>query len=234
MKKLLIIFLLLAALGACRYKSGSGNIVTEKRNTGAFTGVSVGGGFEVEIKHGDQEEVTVEADDNLIKYIHTDVSDGQLKIKIEQINMHDAHLKVYITSPGLKNIKASAAADVLVKDELKSGAAIHLEVSSGAIIKTAINAPEVELDASSGGEIEVSGRTRDLNAAASSGSNLKAKELLSENVVVEASSGSNATVHASVKIDASASSGARVRYHGGAADVHKSASSGGVVEKEGA
>ena len=119
MKKLLILSLSILILGACRYKSGSGNIISEKRNTGAFTAIAVGGGFEVELRHSGITEVIVEADDNLIKYIKTVVADGQLKIKLDNINVHDAHLKVYLAAPEINDIKASAAASVEVREIMK-------------------------------------------------------------------------------------------------------------------
>jgi len=231
MKKLLIIILSISVLGACRYRSGSGNIITEKRNTGAFTGISVGGGFDVEVKTGPA-EVMVEADDNIIKYIETDVVDGQLKIRLEHINIHDAHLKVYVTAPEINTIRTSASASVDVKDILKSARAIKLQSSSGSNIKAVLDAPDIEADASSGGEMDLSGRTRNFNAESSSGSTINAKELMSENTTVSVSSGAAAHVHASLSLDASASSGGNVSYRGGAVTVKKNVSSGGEVEKE--
>jgi len=231
MQKLVILFTAVLFLSACRYKTGSGNIVTEVRETGSFTGVSVSGGFEVELRQSGNEEVVVEADDNIIKYINTKVGKGELVINLDDLNVHDAHLKVLISAPSINSIKVSAGSDFLVKDELKSGEKIRLKASSGSHIKSAVDAPEVEADASSAGEISISGRTRDFNAETSSGASILAKELLSENTVVQASSGSTAKVHASVKLEAKASSGASITYRG-AASVQKSTSSGGAVEKE--
>ena len=230
MKRLAIIILCISVLGACRYKTGSGNIIAEKRNTGAFTAIAVGGGFEVELRHSDITEVTVEADDNLIKYIKTIVVDGQLKIKLDNINVHDAHLKVFLAAPEINDINASAAATVEVRDELKSGGSIRLHASSGAEIKTVLDAPEIVANASSGGELNLSGRTRDFKASVSSGSTIKAKELQSENTDITASSGASASVHASLQLNAKASSGANITYRG-AASVRKTVSSGGEVEK---
>jgi hypothetical protein len=76
MQKLGIFIIAILLFSACRYKSGSGNIVTEVRETGSFTGIRVSGGFEVELRHAGNEEVIVEADDNIIKYINTTVRKG--------------------------------------------------------------------------------------------------------------------------------------------------------------
>ena len=231
MKRLLIIILSISVLGACRYRTGSGNIVTEKRNTGSFTGISVVGGFEVEVKTGPV-EVIAESDDNIIKYIRTDVVNGVLRIRIDQINLHDAHLKVYVTAPEINNIKTSASANVDVKDVLRSGQAIRLHSSSGSEIKADLDAPDVFVDASSGAQINLSGKTRNFDAESSSGSSVNAKGLLSENTTARVSSGATAHVHASISLTASASSGGSINYRG-AGNVKKTVSSGGSVEKEG-
>ncbi|MEO6489740.1 MAG: head GIN domain-containing protein [Ferruginibacter sp.] len=227
MKKFILIVLGILSLAACRYRSGSGNIITEKRSTAEFTGVIVAGGFEVEIKTGPP-QVKVEADDNLMRYVETKVVNGQLKIRMEDVNVHDAHLKIYITAPEINTIKASAAADVIAKDVLISRK-INLQVSGGSGIEAGIDAPETSVEASSGGSIKLSGRTRDLKVTCSSGSVIKAKSLLSENTTVNASSGGAANVHASVTLEANASSGGDISYSG-AANVRKSVSSGGTIK----
>ncbi len=231
MKKLVIIILSILVLGACRYKTGSGNIVTENRNQGLFNGISVGGGFDVEIKTGPNAEVLVESDDNIIKYIETKLVKGELRIRLDDINLRDAHLKVYITVPELTSIKASASADIEARDVLKSQGLIKLQSTSGGEIKAVLEAPEISASASSGGELNISGRTRDLKAESSSGSTINAGQLLSERTSISVSSGATAKVHASISLDAAASSGGNITYRG-AANVKKSVSSGGEVEKE--
>lgn len=232
MKRILLLFISAAALAACHIKSGSGNIITEKRNTGSFDGINVGGGFEVEVSQGNNREVTVEADDNLIKYVITDVENGKLKIRLDDINARHAHLKVYVTSPEISFIKASAGAEVKTRDVIRSGNSIQLNASSGSQVNAAVDAPNIDADASSGSEVNLSGKTRTVSLDASSGSQINADELQSETAQAHASSGASASIHASVKLDAKASSGGHVSYKGGAV-VNKVESSGGEVSRVG-
>ncbi len=232
MKQLLFLSIALIALTSCNFTTGSGNIITEKRATDNFKGISVGGGFNVELKTGPVTEVIVEADDNIMKYIETTVSGGILKIGIKNLHsLSNAHLKVYITAPDINSIKASSGSDVVVRDVLKNDGKLSFHASSAGTIITDVDAPEVVAEASSGSTITLSGKTKNYNAEASSGSDLKTADLLSENTVVNVSSGANAYVHASVKLTATASSGADVKYYG-AANVDKTVSSGGSVEKK--
>ncbi len=228
---MLLVGLLAGSLVCCRYKSGSGDIVTSSRNTGDFTGVSAGGGFDVEIKTGSPYKVVVEADDNLIEEVETKVEGGRLRIRMrESMNVRDAHLKVFVTAPIISNLQSSASANINVIGVLSADKTINVRASGGSSIHADLDAPGVDADASSGAELDLTGRTRNLQAQASSGASINADELLSENTVAQTSSGASLDVHASVKLDAKASSGGTVKYRGPAAVVKKE-SSGGNIEK---
>ncbi|HMJ46283.1 MAG TPA: DUF2807 domain-containing protein, partial [Ferruginibacter sp.] len=94
-----------------------------------------------------------------------------------------------------------------------------------------IDVPEIEAGSSSGADIILNGRTRSFTANASSGSSIKASELMSENTIASTSSGATIKVHASISLKASASSGGDITYHGGGT-VKKEESSGGSVRGE--
>lgn len=217
---------------SCDYETGSGNIITEKRSVAAFTGISVGGSFEVEVKSGSSQAVEVEADDNVIKYIETSVSGSVLKIHLRGGHgFSNVHLKVLVTTPGLESIKASASADVKVLDLLKDAGKISFEASSSAEIEAEVDAPEIAATANSSATINLSGRTKYYKAEVSSSGDIKSFDLLTENTDVKASSSGTAEVHASVQLKAHASSSGSVDYKGGAA-VEKTTNSSGSVEKK--
>ncbi len=232
MRKIAIFIILSVVLASCMLKKGSGNIITQTKTVSKFTGINISGGFEVEIKNGATENVVVEADDNLMKYVDVNVVGDELKVRLEQISVSDAHLKILITAPQIDHINASAGSDITTKDQFKSASPISVKASSGSDIKANLDAPEVKAEVSSGGEITLSGRTKDLHATSASGSSITASELLSENSYVSASSGGSVHVYASVKVEAKASSGGDVYYKGGAPSVVKEESSGGNVQKD--
>lgn len=232
MKRIIFFLITLITLASCRFTTGSGNIITEKRSVANFNGISVGGAFEVEVKIGTNTELTVEADDNIMKYIETRVSGNVLKIRTEGLhNYSEVHMKIYITTPSLTSIRTSASAGVRVLDVLTGTNKLSFHASSSGSIEAEIDAPEVETDASSGATLSLSGKTRTYRAEASSGANIKTWDLLSENTDVNVSSGASAKVHASLSLKATASSGGSVTYHG-AARVSNSVSSGGSVDKK--
>ena len=231
MKKFLLFSIAIITLSACQFKRGSGNIISEKRATGDFKGIAVGGDFDVQLLTGPVTEVLVEADDNMMNYVETRVSGDILKIGLRDLhNYGDAHRKVYITAPEITSIRASAAADVTAGNGLKSAGKLSFSSSSSGNISAEVDAPEIEVETSSASTVKLWGRTRNFHATASSGADVKAFDLLSENASVNASSGASARVHASLSLNANASSGANIVYRG-SATLQKTVSSGGNVEK---
>ena len=232
MKRFLLLLSTVFTFASCDHTTGSGNIVTETRNTGSFDAISVGGSFDVEVKMGDAVSVVVEADDNIIKYIETKVSGNTLKIRTEDLHSYsDVHMKVYVTVLSLKAISASASAEVTGENILKSSDKLTFKASSSSNINAEVDAPEIETDANSSATITLSGRTKEHKSEASSSANVEAFRLLSENTIANVSSSANIEVHASVTLNAKASSSGSIEYKG-AATVTKSENSSGSVSKK--
>jgi hypothetical protein len=233
MKQITALFLVFSLFASCNFiqTTGSGNIVKEKRVVSDFSEISASGSFDVEVNIGPVTLVTVEADDNIMPYIETEVSGDQLKIKTENLHsLSNAHLKVYVTTPELKKIKASASAKVNVLDLLKNNDRLDFDASSSGNIEAVVYASDVKAETSSGATVILSGRAKEYRARASSGSTIRSGDLLSEKADVSVSSGANIKVYASELLEAGASSGGQIRYLG-AATVRPSVSSGGSVEK---
>lgn len=232
MKRIVFFAFTLVVLNACNQISGSGNIVTENRSTGDFTGVAAGGAFEVELKNGSATEVKVEADDNIIGLIETRVSGNVLKITTKNGNsLNNAHFKVYVTAPEINEIKSSGAASIVIKNIIKSNNKITLEASGAATIKGEADAPEIEAEASGAADIKLSGRTKNYKAAASGSATIKTENLMSETTKVHASGAATAHVYASIMLDADADGAATIHYNG-AASVSQKTSGAANIKKD--
>jgi hypothetical protein len=65
---------------APRLVRGSGNVVVEERSVRGFDKIVVSGAGRVIVTQGDEESLSIETDDNLMKYIETKVEGGTLEI----------------------------------------------------------------------------------------------------------------------------------------------------------
>jgi uncharacterized protein YxeA len=71
---------------------GDKHVVSKERKTESFTGIKVSTGIDVYLKQGDDESLTVEADENLHEYIITEVRNGILDV-YSDANIRDAERK---------------------------------------------------------------------------------------------------------------------------------------------
>ncbi len=230
MKKIFLLLLPIFLFSCIRNKKGSGVIITETKNVGAFNAIDVAGSINVELVQGSNNEVTIGADDNIIKYIQVVNKDGVLKVRLTNsgsIRKFTANVK--ITSALFSSIVASSSVDVTSTNLLTATDKINITASSSSNVELNVDAPNIIAECSSSGTIEIKGKTKQLNATAKSSADIKAENLQAETVIANASSSGTVNVFASVKLDATASSSGDIHYTGGVTDIVKKESSSGSV-----
>nr|WP_299389292.1 head GIN domain-containing protein [Allomuricauda sp.] len=208
-------------------KKGNGQVVEESRNvTEEFTVISASEGLDVFVTQDKEFKIDVEADENIIDLIGTDIKDGKLRIHAIE-NIGRATKKVYVSLPEITGLKSSSGADLIAQTVIESEK-IELDASSGSDLHVELIAAEVYADASSGADIKVSGQAEMLHADASSGADIRARELLTKKCNADASSGSGISVNVSESLTADASSGADISYTGEASVQTRKSVSGSV------
>lgn len=234
--KITVAFLMALILSSCAFdinfgdgKKGNGVVTQDTREiTEEFTVVSASEGLDVYVTQADEFGIEVEADENIINLIGTDIKNGKLRVHAIE-NIGRATKKVHVSLPDITALESSSGADLIVKNIIETDK-ITLDASSGSDLQVELTADEVDADASSGADIKLSGETNILYANASSGSDIKAKNLLAKKCDANASSGADITVNVSESLTADASSGADISYTG-EATVQKKKSASGSVHK---
>ncbi|AFL81616.1 Protein of unknown function (DUF2807) [Aequorivita sublithincola DSM 14238] len=212
-------------------ENGNGNVVTEERNlTDDFTEVRGSAGLDVYLTQGSENKIVVEADENLLQYIETDIENGKLHVTTSENIGRSKAKKVYVTYKNLTNIEASSGADVTGNSVIKSQN-LSLKSSSGADLKVEVFTQQLSAKSSSGSDLEISGKASSLDADASSGSEINAKKLLVINCIAEASSGAEVTVNVQEKLETKIGSGGEINYYGNPVSVNSNKSHSGSVNK---
>ncbi len=212
-------------------ENGNGKVVTEERQvSGDFTEVRGSAGLDVYLTQGDENKIVVEADENLLQYIETNIEGAMLHLTTSENLGRSRAKKVYVTFKELNNIEASSGAEVVGNSVIKNQK-LSLKSSSGAELKVEIFAQDVVASTSSGAELEITGKAASLQADASSGSELDAKELMVINCNAEASSGAEVTVNVKEKLETNVSSGGDINYYGNPVSVNSNKSHSGSVHK---
>ncbi|MDO9274734.1 MAG: head GIN domain-containing protein [Lutibacter sp.] len=208
---------------------GNRNVVSEDREIRSdFDVINVQQGINLYVTQGKPTDIRVEADENILDLLITEVKNNELNIYFEK-NVYQAKARnVYLTAENISKILASSGASVKSENTIQTTILV-LDSSSGSSIKIHANSDEIKSESSSGSTITIFGKSQTLSAEASSGSSIKADELKTINATAKVSSGANIDVNVTGKLTAKASSGGNIDYEGNPIDIDKETSSGGSV-----
>ena len=176
-------------------KEGNGKVAKETRKiTEDFTEVSAAEGLMVYVTpppppppppQADDFKIDVEADENIIDLIATDIKDGKLRVHARE-NIGRATKKIYVSLPKITALKSSSGAH-LKGEHIINGDTFEVDGSSGALIQLALVADNIEIDASSGANLTISGDVNRAQVEVSSGGNIDATALNTKTCDAEAS-----------------------------------------------
>ena len=235
--KLIVALLCAIFFTACQFSTGktvtgSGTVKTENRNLSDFKGISVQRALEVEVEQSDKFEVVVEADDNILPHITTEVRDGILVIETDINNFNNVNKrKIRVKMPKVTSLESSSASSIKSKNTLITEN-LTLDASSASKIEISVEAENLNCDSSSGSSIEVQGKALKLVSESSSGSSIIASDLLVNDVIANSGSGSTISVHPILSLNAEASSGSSINYNNVPKKLTQSTSSGGGISQQ--
>jgi len=211
---------------------GSGNVTTEQRAVDNFSSIELASLGKLVIELGDQEALRVEAEENLLEYIETEVRGRTLEIGSRRgINLNPSEpIYFYLTVVSLDSISVSGLGDVEAPD-LESDN-FSIEISGGGNVNIdSLQARRLRATISGLGSLDIdAGQVNDQDIEISGAGDYNAGEVESLTAEVDISGLGSATLRVSDQLDTHISGSGSVRYHGDP-DVSKNISGLGSVEQ---
>jgi len=236
---ILVLGVLVLLVSACGpVIRGSGHSVEESREVSGFDRVSLSGLGELIITQGAEESLTIEAEDNLVRYIETEVRSGTLHIDFpdepRRVNVIPTDpVRFYLTVKQLSGLSMSGAgrigASSLKVDDVQisiSGAGdvdlgsltakeLDIRVSgAGDIDIDALEADELTLRLSGAGDVDIAGQVKAQQASLSGLGSYGAGDLESQTAKITISGAGGAKVHVTEELDVRISGAGSVKYYG--------------------
>ncbi len=208
---------------------GNGNVIKEKRTISSFNKIDISGGYEVLINQGADEKFQIEADENLIELIETEVRNNTLYISSKQPIGNAEALKLYITTVNLEDIDVSGAIELSNKGTFEAKY-LEIEVSGAADINLDVDIENLTMEMSGASETTLTGTADNFEIELSGAGELDAKKLKTRNTSIDISGAGSATVFAKKTLDVTVSGAGSVRYKG-SPKVKQDISGAGSVEE---
>lgn len=214
---------------------GSGNIVTETRKVAGFTAIEVDFPAQVFVTQGAVESVKVEADDDFLPGLQTQVRGNRLEIFYKaddgkRINPTKP-VKITIVVKELRAVDFESAGELSI-DGLETD---NLDISisgAGNLKLNDLAATGLSVDLSGAGSMTASGAADSLNVVISGFGSFAGKDLHSKTAEVDLSGAGSATVWVDDQLDVTISGAGSVNYYG-SPEVTKQISGVGSVSKSG-
>jgi hypothetical protein len=236
MKK--IAFALLAAfvlLNACedgpRVK-GDGNMTTETKTPGDFTGVESHGSFDVYLTQGSSAGVRLEGEQNILSNLDIHIENGILNIDSKDNVWLDPTqpVKIYVTAPSYRRIQNTGSGNMAGQTKLSNDAKMDISSTGSGTMTLDVDAPEIESNVTGSGGVSLSGETKKFSAEVTGSGDLNALNLMTEESNVGVTGSGNISVYSSVKLDARITGSGGVRYKGNAQVNSNTTGSGNVTK----
>lgn len=214
--KILTVMLALAIIAPAglRAQSLKGNkkVVKEERTIQSFNQLSVGGAFDVFFTQSDKISLVVEADENLMSRIETEVNGDVLRISSNRIK-NAKELNIYLSAPEIKRIKISGAATIESENTI-TGESLKIDASGASEARLDLEVDDLETDASGAAHVRLAGRAENHDVEASGAADVKAADLVTSTTNAEASGAASIRINATKKVTSSKSGAGSISVSG--------------------
>lgn len=198
-------------LSAQRLK-GNKKVVKETRTVETFTGIDVGGAFDVYLTQAESRSLIIETDENLLEKITTKVRDNVLHINSSNIK-NATRLNIYITNPDYEYINIGGAAEVKSENALNE-TEMRLIASGASQGDLMLDVDKLTTKSSGAAYLKLKGQAYEHTVDASGASEVNASQLMTTNSFAEASGAAHVKVNAAEKVSANTSGAGDVDVEG--------------------
>lgn len=203
--------------------------LSETRSLDSFTELTATNGVNILLRKGSEEKAEIRISDGLLSDIITEVSGGELKIKMRpQINK-ELSVIVIVYYKSLKEITATKGATVETKTVMLTDR-LKLNAKTGGIIKAEIECSDVEAKAFGSATVVLYGWAKRLEIIANTKSNVTAENVKADTALVRVATGAIAWVAPIEYLEAVANTGGVINYTNTPKKKNEKISSGGSIK----
>lgn len=223
MKKLITLSLVLLASTQIHAQwwgksvKGNGELETITRNVGDYDEISVAGFFDVTLVAGNEGELTIEGESNLLEYIETEVDGDRLTIKVKnKQNLKTSwgkDIKIRVPFRDLNQVSLSGSGEIMSTDVIKANN-FRVSVSGSGDINLVVEASSTESRVTGSGDLVLRGSTRDHETSVTGSGDLEAGRFKADNVDAKVTGSGDIRVSCEKSIRARVTGSGDIEYVG--------------------
>lgn len=238
MKKLLlytITFISAASLtlfSSCRMGcvKGSGHRVSETHKEGEFNRIEISGGFKVILKQDSSLSFTINADDNLMKYIKSSVDGDKLHIYTRKNLCGSGEMTINIGIKNLRGIAASGAVDINSDGQIKTQD-LSFELNGASKVTMDLNAANVTTEGAGNTELYLKGQATSHKIELAGAGKVMALDFVVGNYDIETTGASDCQINVLKDLRVNTTGAADIKYRGNPSNVSSSKTGSASITK---
>lgn len=215
--KLSILVVVAMLLGGCHEifdcERGTGPTVSKTLLLEDFHSFELKGSSNVYLTQGEQQEVTVEGQENIIELLELDVHNGNWEIEfMECIRSHD-ELTFYITIPEVRSMTISGSGQIKTQNIIQSEN-LEMYIFGSGDIDANLDAANLKGKITGSGDMKLSGQADFTDLGISGSGDFRAFDLFTKVCDVEISGSGNTRIYCEDELDVKISGSGNVYYEG--------------------
>lgn len=196
---------------------GNGKMTTESRSVSEYDQVALLGSMKVQLVAGKEGKLKVEAEENLMEYILTEVEGDKLKIYVEEGYSLDPSrnmdIKVTVPFESLDAVILTGSGDIFSSDEIKAEN-FDIKITGSGDIKLPLTVKNASASITGSGDIELRGSAKDFDCKVTGSGDISAFDFKSETVSATVTGSGDIQVYASEEIKAKIPGSGDIEYKG--------------------
>ena len=222
----------------------------ENRSVSDFIGIDASGSFEITVVKGSSESLTLEAKEEVLPYVRSEVKNGVLRLYLEKNTpkkLNNRTVKATVVMMDLDKVSLSGACKITANDlftpktftgDCSGSSVMTIHVNTGRLsikssgssnLKMKANVTgDTKMNMSGSSKIDLVGSTKNLTVDLSGSSNFKAEDFIAETASINSSGSCNLTVHVTDALKVNSAGASTVNYKGSPAITINSAGSSKV------
>jgi hypothetical protein len=210
---------------------GSGNVVSETRDVSDFRAIEISYPAQVLVRQGAKESLEIEAEDNLLPNLKTQVRNGTLEIFYRREGGKHVNptktVKITIVVKDVADVDFSSAGELIIEALETDSLDVSLS-GAGNVELDEIEVKALQVNMSGAGSATATGIADDLDLSISGFGDFKGGDLHSKDARVDISGAGSATVWADDDLNAQVSGAGSVSYYGSPTVTRQISGVGGV------
>lgn len=226
--------ILILSLSACSEligEKGNGVRITEKIKVGDFNRLEISGSFEVILTENNTDEVVIEIDENLLRYIDITVRGTLLEIDSDRRLDSKDGIIIEVPVKKLASLSSSGASSIQTTNPLQSDN-ININLSGAGKLDLMLDASDVSIEVSGATLVYLEGSAKTFDIEMSGAGSLEASDFEVQDCFVQISGVGNILVNVTGTLDAEVSGLGKVEYIGNPQSVKGDVSGVGNINRK--